>query len=474
MKQRTRITIPALRRRGTAPKATPRAADVRPEERREDFFAPDINEGPVPAVASPEGGEGQGAEPTLQLYLRQMGAIPLLSRDKELALARHLDTARRRYRHACLSSWAVLDRVVETFEQVEAGEQVLDRVVDLLPGLGLTSERIARRLRRHLPELRRLQGTARDMGLNGQRKDLRRALRRAVALAEELSPRIELVDRWARALRPDDGPACDPRTTAEETAGLLRVLERRRVEYQRARRRLAEANLRLVVSIAKRYRGRGLPFADLIQEGNSGLLRAVDKYDYRLGFKFSTYATWWVRQGVTRALDDLSRTVRVPCHRVNLLEALERVRGELTVRQGYEVSVGEAAAVLGITAEEAESLHAAGRRPLSLDEPAGDEQKLEDFVRDRSAENPGEAADRQLLKDRLAEVLRSLAPRDREVLELRFGLRDGHAHSLEEVAQEFGITRERVRQIESRGLDKLRQPGRRERLAPFADVPSKA
>ena len=335
------------------------------------------------------------------------------------------------------------------------------------------------------------------------RRDLWRRLRKAVRLAEEMSPRIDLLDRWTDELRnlsrqmtqlerqkdAGDRSSADrerrtkaakqlrdvmleARSAADDLAKLVRVQEHRRIEYQKARRELAEGNLRLVVSIAKRYRSRGLPFSDLIQEGNRGLMRAVDKYEHRLGFKFGTYATWWIRQGITRALADHARTIRVPCHQVGTLAAVERVRGELSIQQGREPTVEEIAAVLGVTAEETQSLRIVSRHPVSLHEPLGGdgERALEDFLDDPDAANPGQQVDQHLLRERISEVLRSLTPREREVIELRFGLRDGQPRTLEEVARAYGITRERIRQIEARGLLKLRQPLRSQRLAEFAET----
>ena len=311
-----------------------------------------------------------------------------------------------------------------------------------------------------------------------RRKALHRGLRRALVLIEELSPRIEFVDRWADELRDlsrrmavlaragggEELRELGQQTlaTPEELAGLARVIERRRSRYQQARHDLVSANLRLVVSVAKKYRGRGLPFADLIQEGNSGLMRAVDKYDRRLGFRFGTYATWWIRQGITRALCDLPRAVRVPTHQVAMLRAIERVRGELMLELRCEPEVAEVAAALGITPEQTRALMLVRNEPVSIQEPLGDtdSQTLEDFVSDRSTASPGQATDRLLLKERLEEVLRCLAPRNREVIELRYGLKDGQPRSLEEVAQLFGVTRERIRQIEIRGLLRLRDPER--------------
>jgi RNA polymerase primary sigma factor len=454
------------------------------------------------------------ADDTLAVYLQQMGAVPLLSREEELELTQRLDRLRRRYRHAALWNWSVLARVVETFERIRAGQLSLDRSVDVVPSQGLDSGRIRARLPRHLAALRRLvdEGSAGFVRMlsarsNAARRRLcraqRRQLRRAVALAEQLSPRTEFLDRWSEDLAQQAAQLSDlvrqmdPEVHAaaskgevyrdgsplrrlllevqalpEELAGLMPVLVRRRALYQRARSDLAQANLRLVVSIAKRYRGHGLPFADLIQEGNSGLMRAVDKFDYRLGYKFGTYATWWIRQGVQRSLSDTARTVRVPCHQVGLLGAIDRVRGELLAKQGYEPTMEQIAAVLKITPQEVSALRVAGRHPVSLNETFdnGDEHSVQDFLRDQHVPNPSQTVDHFLLKERLAEVLSSLAPRDREVIEMRFGLGDGRPRSLDEVATHFGVTRERIRQIEARGLSKLRQDDRRERLAGFVDV----
>jgi RNA polymerase primary sigma factor len=249
-------------------------------------------------------------------------------------------------------------------------------------------------------------------------------------------------------------------------------MEQRREAYQHVRRQLAQANLRLVVSIAKRYRGRGLPFADLIQEGNGGLLRAVDKYDYRLGFKFGTYATWWIRQGVTRALADHARMVRVPCHHTETMALIERMREELTVARGREPNDEEVADALAIEPDQLRTLRVAGRTPVSLDEVRGSEedQTWSNILSDPHMESPGEAVDQTLLKERLDEVLRCLDARDRQVLELRYGLKDGHSRTLDEVAEIVGVTRERIRQIESRAMLRLRQPERRQRLAAFAEL----
>jgi RNA polymerase primary sigma factor len=481
------------------------------EDRHDELPLPDE----MPAgEAAEEDEDAHAPDDALGLYLRQMGAIPLLNRDQELALAMQLEMRRRRYRLAALSNWRTLGRVVETFERVHKGQLALDPTIDVVNTLGLTRDNILKRIPHHIPLLRHLvkgaDGDFRDLqkattaaARTRLRRELWRKLNKARRLAEELSPRIDLLDVWTDELRGLARQAAElkgqseaggnsahdrerrskankqlrelvfeARCEQEELVKFARVQESRRRLYQKARRELAEGNLRLVVSIAKRYRSRGLPFSDLIQEGNRGLMRAVDKYEYRLNYKFGTYATWWIRQGITRALADHARTIRVPCHQVGTLARVERVRGELSIEQGREPTLEEIAHKLGTTPEETQALRVVARHPVSLHEPLGGdgERALEDFLDDPDATNPGKAVDQHLLRERIAEVLRSLTPREREVIELRFGLRDGQPRTLEEVARAYGITRERIRQIEARGLLKLRQPLRSQRLAEFAET----
>jgi RNA polymerase primary sigma factor len=474
-----------------------------------------LDDGGVDELAELAKGENSNAaDDSLGLYLRQMGAIPLLNRQQEVALAMRLERARDRYRHAALWSVPILSKVAETFELIQAGKLPLDPQIDVIHSLGLSRENILEKIPINLKTLRHLidramgdfkvyMRTTTAPGRSRVMRSLRRTVRKGIRLAEELSPRMELLERWSMQLcrhlgeletlarnSVAGGPSAADRelrtkfvkelrdrqlellSTPEHLRALVVVLRKRAAGYQKARRELAEGNLRLVVSIAKRYRGRGLSFADLIQEGNRGLMRAVDKYEHQKGFKFGTYATWWIRQGITRALADHARTVRVPCHQVGTLAAIERVRGELSVQQGREPSVEEIAAALGVSAEETRSLRVVGRHPVSLHDPIGGdgERALEDFLGDPSATNPGQTVDQHLLRERMAEVLRSLAPREREVIELRFGLKDGQPRTLDEVAKVYGITRERIRQIEARGLLKLRQPVRSQRLVEFAET----
>ncbi len=276
----------------------------------------------------------------------------------------------------------------------------------------------------------------------------------------QLAQDMGLGNEAAQQLK-DAGPDLDEATRKELQAAVKKG--------ERAKQRLAEANLRLVVSIAKRYVGRGMLFLDLIQEGNLGLIKAVEKFDYVKGFKFSTYATWWIRQAITRAIADQARTIRIPVHMVETINKVIRVSRQLLQELGHDPSPEEIAAEMGMSVDKVREILKIAQEPVSLETPIGEEEDshLGDFIPDEDASEPAEAASYTLLKEQLIDVLDTLTPREEKVLKLRFGLEDGRTRTLEEVGKEFNVTRERIRQIEAKALRKLRHPSRSKKLKDF-------
>ena len=262
-----------------------------------------------------------------------------------------------------------------------------------------------------------------------------------------------------------------PLLTPEEEIDLALKIQAGGPDGEKAKQRLSEANLRLVVSIAKRYVGRGMQFLDLIQEGNLGLIKAVEKFDHTKGFKFSTYATWWIRQAITRAIADQARTIRIPVHMVETINKVKKVSSQLLHEYGHDPSTEEIAERLDMSVDKVREIMRVAQEPVSLETPIGEEEDshLGDFIPDDDAPVPAEAASQTLLKEQLADVLKTLTPREEKVLRLRFGLEDGRPRTLEEVGKEFNVTRERIRQIEAKALRKLRHPSRSKKLRDFLD-----
>ncbi len=449
----------------------------------------------------------------IRLYLLQMGGIPLLTRALEVSHSREIETWRRRFRRTMLANDFILSGAVQLLERVQAGTLRLDRTIEVSVTNTREKKRLLKRLGPNLVTLKKIEqekarlfriAMSRSKPLDQRRAAWRRLVRqrnKAVRLVEELHLRIQRLYPLLRQLRTMaeryDAVGHQLQTPGWKTDERLRqqfVLEQRRIllttresrttlarrlvrledlqqRYDAAKRDLAAGNLRLVISIAKRYRNRGLTFLDLIQEGNSGLMRAVDKFEHARGFKFSTYATWWIRQAITRAIADQSRTIRVPVHMVDAMTRMRNLQRQLLQEYGREATVEELAARSALTVEEAECICRMSRRPVSLDQPLGetDEGAVGDFVRDKREIDPLKDVNQQSLQGTIAKALDSLSYREREIIRLRFGLADGYSYTLEEVGTIFAVTRERVRQIEAKAVEKLRQPGSNFDLAGFID-----
>ncbi|HVC96082.1 MAG TPA: sigma-70 family RNA polymerase sigma factor [Pirellulales bacterium] len=459
------------------------------------------------------GGDDRIEDP-VRIYLMQMGEIPLLTREEEVASAKQIDRTRRKYRLSLLGNDFILQGAVTLLKKVRDGELRLDRTVDVSVTDAVEKKQTMCLLGPNLRTLDHLlRQNRRDFATaisKSRRMSERRAawkrlvLRRhkAVRLVEELNLRTQRLQPLMEKLRDisrrmDDlsgqlGELRRQRDAAQKIAELrrdLRFLMRitlespstlrsrtdRTANYQRqydaAKRVLSAGNLRLVVSIAKRYRNRGLSFLDLIQEGNTGLMRAVDKFEHGRGFKFSTYATWWIRQAITRAIADQSRTIRLPVHMIETMGRVRAVTRDLVQQTGREPSVEETAAAAGLTLEETRCVMKMTRQPLSLDQPVGDHDDsfFGEFVEDHRDEDPLQDMSQEMLKQRIAGVLAELNYREREILRLRYGLADGYSYTLEEVGKIFSVTRERVRQIEAKAVRKLQHPIRARSLKGFVD-----
>jgi RNA polymerase primary sigma factor len=453
-----------------------------------------------------------GSSDPIRMYLSQMANIPLLTREEEIRLAKKIELTRKRFRRNLLRSFSALEATVKTLERVQAGELPFDRTIKVSLTERLTKEQVQARMPHNLPLLRHLmEGQKKDFALlisktasveekAAARVRYIRRREKMLVLVEELSLRTRRVQPLIRqledtsrrmdelkqqlaTLRGTGAPADKINSIRHELRELmLRTMEspaslRRRSrllrgqfrDFENVKRELSSGNLRLVVSIAKKYRNRGLSFLDLIQEGNTGLMRAVDKYEYRRGFKFSTYATWWIRQAITRAIADQARTIRIPVHMIDVLMKLRNAAKKLLQEMGREPTTEETAIAAGVTLEETERVLDIGRHPISLDRPIGEGEDgcFGEFVQDTGTEAPHKLANNGLLRERIEELLKTLTYREREIIRLRYGLADGYSYTLEEVGRIFKVTRERVRQIEAKAVAKLQNPVRCKYLEPF-------
>jgi RNA polymerase primary sigma factor len=454
----------------------------------------------------------KASDDPIRMYLSQMAEIPLLSRDEEITLAKRIEIARRRFRRAVLTNHYALKATVETLKRVYAGELPFDRTIKVSLTERLTKEQILARMPTHFPTIDFLiraneadfaKMISRSMGPEEKRQARSRIItrrRKMVALIEELSlrsrrvqplinefgkiaERMDAIKSQLAAMR-DQPHLASRRTLLKKQLHQLMVQAQEcprgmrarahacrqfHKEFEIAKRDLSSSNLRLVVSIAKKYRNRGLSFLDLIQEGNTGLMRAVDKYEYRRGFKFSTYATWWIRQAITRAIADQARTIRIPVHMIDVLSRLRNIEKRLQQETRRQPTTEEIAICADMCIDEVRRVMDIGRHPVSLDRPVGegDDCSFGEFIEDSHNESPVRLASNGILRDKIDSLLKTLTYREREIIRLRYGLGDGYTYTLEEVGRIFKVTRERVRQIEAKAVRKLQHPVRSQSLAGF-------
>ncbi|MBQ18061.1 MAG: RNA polymerase sigma factor RpoD [Planctomycetaceae bacterium] len=450
----------------------------------------------------------------VRMYLTQMGEIPLLTRAEEIALAKKIEVTRKRFRRSLLESDFPLRTAIDILRKVHNSEMPFDRTIKVSVTEGLEKTQILGRMPLNLKTidyLRQKYLVDAEKMVNPRVSDRRREKlrpvlnirrRKMVTLVEELSVRTQRLQPVMKRLE----QICERMTeiqrklkrlrrlksAKDECANLKRelqdlvlltletpeslrdrmaLIEQRFGDYEQSMRELSGGNLRLVVSIAKKYRNRGLSFLDLIQEGNTGLMRAVDKYEYRRGYKFSTYATWWIRQAITRAIADQARTIRIPVHMIETMSKLRRVSKQLLQENGREPTMEETAEAAQVSLEETRRVLKISRHPISLDRPVGESEDsyFGDFIEDDGTDSPVNAATQEMLKDKIDAVLKTLTYREREIIKLRYGLGDGYTYTLEEVGRIFKVTRERVRQIEAKAVRKLQHPVRSRQLKGFLE-----